>query len=136
MADPIDQYESRFPEELASGIEGLDNPTKRAIFVLLYDNPGLSFTEIRNELSGDKVMPSQTLSSALDGLKMAGLVNKQVRGADDDSRFTSAYSVSTFGEQFFKSLLGGLGVGEGGYMSGGIRFFGDTAEEMRIETAR
>lgn len=108
MTDPIQQYANRFPQEIAAGIEGLDDERKRAIFVLLYDDPGLSFTEIQSELSGKKVFASETLSTCLDDLKGGALVNRRVRDVDDDTSFSTAYSVSKFGEQFFKALLNSM----------------------------
>lgn len=132
MTDQVQAKANRFPMELAAGIEGLDNEKKRAIFVLLYDSPGLSFTEIQNELSGDEIFASQQLSDALKDLQEGGLIDKQVRGVDDDSRFTSAYSVSNFGEMFFRSLLGALGSGDGSRQIGGLQDLGDPGEEIRM----
>lgn len=132
MTDPIDRHAGRFPKEIAAGIEGLDNKRKRAIFVLLYDQPGLSFTEIRNELSGDEVFPSETLTTCLDELKVAGLVDKQIRDADDDTRFSTAYSISNFGEQFFRASLGALGSADGRFGSRVLREVGNPGEEIRL----
>lgn len=118
MTDPIQQYANRFPHEISAAIEGLDNDRKRAIFVLLYDDPGLSFTEIQSELSDEKIFASETLSTCLEDLKSGALVNRRVRNDDDDSRFSTAYSVSKYGEQFFKALLGSLRLDETDFSSG------------------
>lgn len=131
MPDPIDVYDAKFPREVVDGIEGLADKRKRAIFALLYDNPGLSFTEIQNQLSGDSVLASETLSTSLERLKRTGLVNKQIRGPNDDTPFTSAYSVSKFGEMFFKSTLTALEPTGGPYRPDAFVELDQATEEMR-----
>lgn len=131
MTDSIDDYAGVFPEEIVDGIEALDNQNKRAVFILLYDNPGLSYTEIQERLGGKEAVGGQTLTTTLEKLKRGGLVNRQVRGEQDTSRFNTAYSVSNFGELFFRSLLTSLGSRDESFNNTEIRSVGNPAEEIR-----
>ena len=131
MSDQRDEYADIFPEEIAEGIEALDNRNKRAVFALLYDNPGLSYTEIQEELGGEDEIGSQTLSNTLEELKKGGLIDRQIRGEHDTSRFNTAYSISNFGELFLRSLLTSLGSRDGSFNNTDIRSVGNPAEDIR-----
>lgn len=131
MTDPIDRYAEKFPYELAAGIEGLDNRKKRAVFVLLFDNPGLAFTEIQEKLGGPEEVGQQTLTDCLEELQKGGLIDKRLRGPGDETRFTTAYDVTQFGENFFRFILYSMGERGIGYESSELKDIGNPGREIR-----
>jgi DNA-binding HxlR family transcriptional regulator len=114
MGESVEEYASKFPEEISRAIDGLSGETERAVFVLLYDEGPLAFTEIKEELSDDEdELHQTTLSNALSDLRNGGLIQKQVKEADEETQFSSYYSLSEYGDRFLNSLLDTLGNAQG-----------------------
>ncbi|WP_147298713.1 hypothetical protein [Haloferax sp. Atlit-47N] len=109
----VQRYASKFPEELGDAVDGISGETERAVFILLFDEGDLAFTEIRDKLGDEGPLHQQTLSTALANLKAGGLIRKRILEDADESPFTSYYSVSEFGHRFIHSLFDSLGSADG-----------------------
>lgn len=109
MTEAVQQHASRIPEEIARALDGLQSDEERAVFVLLFEQPGLSFTELQEELGDEDQLHPTTLSNALDDLKAGGLIRKRMGDADEETGFTSSYFISEYGERFINSLFDSLG---------------------------
>jgi len=139
MTQSVETFAAKFPEEISRAIDGLSGETERAVFVLLYDEEPLAFTQIKTRLSDEEEELHQTtLSNALSKLKKGGLVQKRVRDVDEETQFTSYYSVTEYGKRFLNSLFDSLGTAHGPsgrrqpVMSGASGLYDATAE-MRDE---
>ncbi|WP_430639203.1 hypothetical protein [Haloferax volcanii] len=109
----VQRYASKFPEELSDAVDGISGETERAVFILLFNEGDLAFTEIRDELGDEDPLHQQTLSNALANLKAGGLIRKRILEDADESPFSSYYSLSEFGHRFIHSLFDSLGSVDG-----------------------
>lgn len=145
MTESIERYANKFPNEISRAIDGLEGETRRAVFVLLYDEERLAFAEIKEELSDEEEeLHQQTLTNALNDLISGGLVEKRVLEADEETRFSSYYSVTEYGNRFLNSLFDSLGdvrgskgrrrpmiEMSGGLYESGMEMGGEISEALR-----
>jgi len=97
--EKIEKYANEIPEEIRNMIAGLDNDYRTAIFVALYKDGELSFSELLNELGISKAK----LNYHLGKLMESGLVHhyfKHELGAEN----YSFYNISALGQSFFENL--------------------------------
>lgn len=109
----IQRYSEKFPEEISKAIDGLSGKTERAVFIVLFNEGDMAFTELQNELGDDEPLHSQTLTDALSNLKSGGLIRQRILEDDEDSPFSSYYTLSEYGERFIYSLFDSLGSLQG-----------------------
>ncbi|MFB6186594.1 MAG: hypothetical protein ABEI86_06985 [Halobacteriaceae archaeon] len=109
----VQNYSKKFPEEIAKAIDGLSGRTEKAVFIVLFNEGELAFTELREELGDEEQLHQETLSNALSNLKDGGLIRQQILEDEDESPFTSYYVLSEYGERFVHSLFDSLGTLEG-----------------------
>lgn len=110
----IDQrYSGKFPEEISKAIDGLSGEAERAVVIVLFDEGDMAFSELQEELGEGEELHQETLSNALSDLKTGGLIRKRILEDEEESPFSSYYSLSEYGERFVHSLFDSLGSLQG-----------------------
>jgi DNA-binding HxlR family transcriptional regulator len=95
----IEDYVREIPEEIRRAIRGLDNKYRTAIFVALYKNGELSFSDLEKELEIDKAMLTYHLGRLIE----SALVHHYYRHELGTEKY-SFYNVTPFGQNFVEIL--------------------------------
>lgn len=106
--ESIRELSNRFPVEIVAALDGVRNATNRAIFVLLFDEDRLAFTELQKKLGDDDKLHPTTLNQALDEMQKAGLIRQRLI-EDSEEPFSSYYEVTEYGERLINVLFQSLG---------------------------
>lgn len=103
------EHTGKFPIEIAKAVDGLSGEKNRAVFIVLFNEGELAFSQLQEELGAGDRLHQEKLTTALNELKEGGLIRKQIREDDESSPFSSYYSVSEYGNRFLDSLFTSLG---------------------------
>jgi DNA-binding HxlR family transcriptional regulator len=101
LAEVIENYDKRIPEETRTIVDAFAVPSRRAIMLILQEKGELSFKEI---LSLVDPMNTSTLTQHLKSLVRSGLV-ENIYKKTVGTRDYSMYRLSELGDDFLKSMI-------------------------------
>jgi len=95
----VEDYANEVPEEIRRAIRGLDSEYRTAIFVVLYKQGELSFSELQKMLEMDKAMLNYHLGIMVE----SALVSHYYKHELGTERY-SFYNITHYGQNFLESL--------------------------------
>lgn len=100
-----EDYKELLPREPMAAVDALGNDKSKAIIACLIEEGPRSYSELEDTLG----IASGSLSNALDPLRDAGLVSKQIVDSEGEP-YRSRYKVTPFGKRFVSCLYSSLGT--------------------------
>jgi len=100
----IENYLNEIPRELIKAVNPLSNVKNLALYVCILKEGPFRFNELKDIFEAHQ----QEISSALNALMVAGLIEKRTEISDEGFAEKSYYSVSTLGESMMRSMVKGV----------------------------
>jgi DNA-binding HxlR family transcriptional regulator len=101
--DIVVNYLNELPRELVKAVNPLSNNKELALYVCILKEGPFRFNELREKFKAHQ----QELSSALNSLMIAGLVERKTEISEDSFAEINYYSASTLGESMMRSMIKG-----------------------------
>jgi len=99
----VESYLNELPRELIKAINPLSNKKDLALYVCILKEGPFRFSELKEKFGAHQ----QEISSALNSLMVAGLIEKRSDISEEGFAEISYYSVSPLGESMMRSLVKG-----------------------------